>query len=187
MELPDRVDRRGSQGDPGPTGPQGDPGPTGPPGGFGAYGSFDDTASVNISFGQAIAIPLRRTLAAQGVSIANSTRITMDDTGVYNIAFSLQLLNSANARRVITVWLSKNGSPVADSSTDIYLGTAVDSERAVAAWNFFVQSQPGDYYELIIATDGTTGAVPQIYAGDSVNSALAPRIPSTILTVNQVG
>lgn len=177
----------GPQGDPGPAGPQGDPGPVGPAGGFGAYGSFDDTATVTINFSQATPIPLRRTLLAQGVSIADLTKVTMADPGVYNIAFSLQLFNSANARRVITVWLSKNGSPVPDTSTDVYLGTAMDSERAVAAWNFFVDAQVGDYYELIITTDGTTGAAPQILAGDSVNSALAPRIPSTILTVNQVG
>lgn len=161
--------------------------PQGDPGGFGAYGSFDDTASVPINFSSATPIPARRTLFADGVSVVGSTQITMDDTGVYNIAFSLQLYNPSNTRRVITVWLSKNGLAVPDTSTDEYLGTATDSERAVAAWNFFVQSRPGDYFELMITTDGNSGAVPEILYGDSVNAALAPKIPSTVLTVNQVG
>lgn len=200
---PGPIGPRGPGGGSGPAGPQGPAGPagiqgpigltgaTGPqgaPGGFGAYGSFDDTATVDINFNLATAIPLRRTIFAQGVSIVDGTRITVDDTGVYNIAFSLQLFNSANARRIITLWLSKNGTPVPNTSTDEYLGTATDSERTVAAWNFFVNARRGDYYELMIATDGSTGNVPQIFAGASANSDdSAPLIPSTMLTVNQVG
>ena len=109
----------------------------------------------------------------------------MAAAGKYNIAFSLQLFNSVNARPVVTIWLNKNGSPVADSSTDIYLGTSIDTERSVAAWNFFVDAAAGDYFSLMIATNGTGVS---IYGDTSVNAgAGAPAIPSTIVTVNQVG
>lgn len=181
----------GQPGEPGPRGATGSAGPMGPagaPGGFGGYGNFDDTATVPIAFNSATEVPLRRTVFAQGVSIQDSTKITMDETGVYNIAFSLQLFNSANTRRIVTIWLSRNGTAVPDSAGDVYLGTATDSERNIAAWNFFVEASPGDYFELMIATDGSTGTPPEIYYGPSVNSAIgAPAIPSTILTVNQVG
>ena len=178
----------GPAGPTGATGPAGAVGPAGPqgdPGGFGAYGSFDDTGSYAVPEVGFVAVPLRRTLAAQGVAIDSSTRITMDDTGVYNIAFSLQLLSASNARRTVTIWLSQNGQAVPYSATDVYLGTDVTGERAVAAWNFFVESTPGDYFELVAAVNGDNV---QILSGPATNADDgAPDIPSTILTVNQVG
>lgn len=91
---------------------------------------------------------------------------------------------------MVTLWLSKNGSSAAGwvvwSSTDIRLGTSTDTERVVAAWNFFVDASAGDRFTLMVAADdaGVT-----IDAGASENSGVAglPQIPSTILTVNQVG
>lgn len=188
----------GPQGLTGPQGAQGIQGPVGPqglPGGFGAYGSFDDTATVPVTFvappnNVATAVQLRRTLFAQGVSVVDDTGIRMVAAGKFNIAFSLQLLNRANARRTVTLWLSKNGVDVGNwipwTSTDLQLGTTVDTERRVAAWNFFVDAAAGDTYTLMIAADGDRV---DILAGDSLNvdPPGVPQIPSTILTVNQVG
>lgn len=174
----------GATGAPGATGAQGPIGPTGPAGGFGAYGSFDDTASVPLSTA-AIPVPLRRTLDSSGVHIDDTTSIRMDDTGVYNIAFSLQLYNDQNSRSTVTIWLAKNGQSLPDTATDVFLGTTVDAERVVAAWNFFVSATPQDRFQLMIVA---SNANPDVYYGDSVNGALgAPKVPSTILTVNQVG
>lgn len=167
----------------GPAGPAGPAGLNGAAGGFGSYGSFIDTETRLLTQDSAYTIPLNVTQFAQGVSVVSDTRITMASAGKYNIAFSLQLLNSVNTRPVVTIWLNKNDSPVADSATDVYLGTAVDTERSVAAWNFFVEADAGDYFSLMIVTNGTGVSV---YGGASANPG-APAIPSTILTVNQVG
>lgn len=182
----------GPAGGSGPTGPTGATGPTGPAGGFGAYGSFYDTTTVTLSSATATPVPLDTTVFASGVSIQDAGRneITMAAAGRYSIAFSLQLFNSSNSRRIVSVWLSKNGtSPtnwVANSSTDLYLGSSIDAERAVAAWNFFVDAAAGDRYSLMIAADG---ADVSLLAGPSAvtNPSGIPAIPSTILTVNQVG
>lgn len=192
---------KGDQGDQGPSGPTGaqgpigatgPAGPTGPAGGFGAYGAFYDTETRVLARNTPYAIPLNATQLSQGVSIGgvNINEITMASAGKYNIAFSLQLYNNANSRAVVTIWLAKNGVAVAnyvpESSTDIYLGTATDTERSVAAWNFFVDAAAGDFYTLMIATNGASVS---IYGDASANTDVPglPTIPSTILTVNQVG
>lgn len=66
------------------------------------------------------------------------------------------------------------------------LGTNTQQEKAVAAWNFFVNAAAGDYFVLMVASSGT-GV--QLYTGTSAitNPSGIPQIPSTILTVNQVG
>jgi hypothetical protein len=167
----------GAVGPTGPTGPQGPAGPTGatgatgatgpqgPAGGFGAYGSFYDTTTVTVTASQAVPIPLNTTVFASDVSITNRYEIRFTKAGKYDIQFSSQIQNNANAVREVIIWLSKNG---------------------IASWNFFVDANANDFFVLLIATNGS-GV--QIHAGSSLvtNPLGIPLIPSTILTVNQVG
>ena len=184
----------GPRGEIGPIGPQGErgerglTGPQGPAGGFGSYGSFYDTSTIVLNSGVATPVPLNVTAFANGVSMIDNYKISLSQSGKYNIAFSSQLYNSSNQERLVVIWLSKNGIASSNwieaSSTDLYLGKDTLSERAVAAWNFFVEAMPGEYYVLMIATNG---AGVSIY-GDPVTSPPGiPLIPSTILTVNQIG
>ena len=173
----------GPVGETGPIGNTGPPGETGPAGGFGDYGSFMDTQTRVLTQDSAYAIPLNVTQYAQGVSLVSDSQITIGSPGKYNIAFSLQLLNSLNTRPVVTIWLNKNNSPVADSASDVYLGTSIDTERSVSAWNFFVDAEAGDFFTLMVLTNG---AGVSLYGGPAANPG-TPAIPSTILTVNQVG
>lgn len=185
---------KGETGTAGATGAQGPKGETGTVADL-HYGSFYDYESVTVTPDTATAVPLRQTdaTATNGISISNSSRITMLTSGKYNIAFSLQLLyNPGNTStvNVVSIWLRKNGNDVPWSSTDLYLvptskGSAV---RAVAAWNFFVSAAGSDYWQLMITADEPTTT---IYAGApdplSPTDFSRPSIPSTILTVNQVG
>lgn len=187
--IPGETGPRGLTGPTGPQGIQGIQGIQGPPGGFGYYGSFYDTDTHTLTSDAATPVPLNSTSFSNGVSIVDGYKITFANSGKYNISFSSQLLNSANARREVTIWLSKNGVAqanwVSDSSTDIYLGTSVDTERSVAAWNFFVEANASDFYVLMIVADNNNVKI----FGDASDNDLAnlPQIPSTILTVNQVG
>ncbi|MDA2989015.1 MAG: hypothetical protein O2815_08065 [Actinomycetota bacterium] len=126
------------------------------------------------------ALPLNTTDFAQGVSIVSGSRVTFSNAGKYNLAFSLQLYNSTNAIRVVKIWLRKNGVNVEWSAGDVYLGRATETERAIAAWNYFVDVSAGDYFEIAATSDATGVSV----LADELSD---PKIPSTILTVNQVG
>ena len=184
----------GAQGPTGATGSQGPQGPQGIPGGFGAYGSFYDYGDLDLTSQVATPILLRNPAFSSGVTVPQDDgkryEITFANAGKYNIAFSSQLYNSNNQRRTVTIWLSKNGvAPTnwqIESSTDLTLGTSSDVERHVAAWNFFVEAAAGDRFILMIVASGS-GV--KIDGGTPVNSVPAglPSIPSTIVTVNQVG
>jgi hypothetical protein len=174
-------------------GPQGVTGPQGAQGlagGFGAYGSFYDTNTNPLTAGIATPIPLTSTAFASGVSIIDNYKITFAQSGKYNIAFSSQFYNSSNQERLIVIWLSKNGVTesnwIPESSTDISLGKDTLTERVVAAWNFFVEAVPGEYYVLMIATSGAGLSIYGDASGVTTPPGI-PLIPSTILTVNQVG
>lgn len=181
---------QGATGPQGPSGATGATGPQGPAGGFGAYGSFYDTETIPLTSGVATPIPLNSTAFASGISIVDGYKITFAQSGRFNIAFSSQIYNASNQQGVVVIWLSKNDVAPAnwlpESSTDLYLGKDSLTERAVAAWNFFVEASPGDFYVLMIAA--SSGGLSIYGDASAVTSPTGiPSIPSTLVTVNQVG
>ncbi len=180
---------QGPQGPQGPAGATGAPGAPGAAGGFGSYGAFHDTTTVTLVQNTATAIPLGVTDLSNGISIVDGSKVRFAASGKFNIAFSTQLLKEDNGTDTVSIWLCKgaNGGACVNvpwSSTDLYLVGA--DARYVAAWNFFVETQVGDYYQLMISSSGTTLKTKILSAPASI-SPTRPEVPGTILTVNQVG
>jgi hypothetical protein len=114
------------------------------------------------------------------VNIQNGSRIVIAKPGTYNIAFSAQVtrLSGGNATD-IDIWLKQNGADVANTDTAITLQS--NSQKVVAAWNFFVTTtNDNEYFEL--AWKSQEPSMQLLYR--VANST--PAIPSVILTVNQV-
>ena len=196
---------QGAQGLPGPQGLQGLQGPQGlqgiqgiqgiqgAPGGFGAYGSFYDTSIVTLNANQATAVPLNTTAFSSGISVdnddlGNPTRVRFAAAGKFNLAFSLQLTKSDSGTDVTSIWICQgsNGAPCVNvpwSSTDTYL--VGNAARQVAAWNFFISAAAGDYVQLLISPGTSSGT--RILSSAPQSNPSRPEIPSTIVTVNQVG
>jgi len=145
------------------------------------YGAFSDTSTqVAASIDTAYAMTFTTTDSSNGVSIGSpSSRLVVDNQGVYNVQFSAQLDKTSGGAGNIYIWLRKNGSNVANTATTIAIqGTAA---RTVAAWNFIIQLEPTNYVELMWATDDTSV---RILAASS--TSVWPAIPSVIATVTQV-
>lgn len=179
----------GPQGPAGSQGPTGATGAAGAPGGFGAYGSFYDTTTVTLLQNVATAIPLGVTQFANGVSIADGSKISFSKTGKFNITFSSQVIKEDNGDDVISIWLCKgtNGGACTNipwTNTDMVFSGL--NSRHVAAWNFFVDVTSGEYVQLMISSAGTTLKT-KILSTSGQSSPTRPEIPGTILTVNQVG
>jgi nicotinate-nucleotide pyrophosphorylase len=74
------------------------------------------------------------TAEANGIFITQSSRITFQHSGVYNIQFSAQVEKTDSGSDEIEIWLSKNGQNVNWSNTTLELQG--NSTELVAAWNF---------------------------------------------------
>jgi hypothetical protein len=120
---------------------------------------------------------------ATGITLANTSRITMTNSGKYNIAFSAQL-HQTNSSGTINIWVNKNGTPMENTNTK--LAITANNPYLVAAWNFFVDAAAGDYYQLIWSSTSTNTVI-EYDAQQTINGNVHPAIPSIILTVNQVG
>lgn len=145
------------------------------------YGAFSDTTTQTIaSINTAYAMTFNTTDAANGVSIGSPTsRIVVDEQGVYNVQFSAQLDKNSGATGIIHIWLRKNGTNVPNTASKVAIqGTAAES---VAAWNFLIQLEPTNYVELMWASDDTNVV---LHAASA--TSVWPAIPSVICTVTQV-
>ena len=172
---------QGPQGATGAQGPQGFTGATGLGGTIGLYGSFfDTTTQTNPTASLANAMRFNTTDFSNGVSIVNNSRITIDSVGVYNIQFSAQLDKTDSGSDQIDIWLRKNGVNVDNSNTTAEL--AGNNVEEVAAWNWLVNSNSGDYYEIMWSSADTDI---RLLARGTQSTPLRPAIPSVILTVSQ--
>lgn len=143
------------------------------------YGSFyDTTTQTAAAINTAYAMTLNTTAESYGIYIdpANTSRIYVEKAGVYNLQFSAQLDKSNASADHVYIWLRLNGTDVPDSAGKVSLNGA-DAET-IAAWNYFVDMNPGDYVQMMWSAS-TTSMV--LLANTSV--APAPAIPSLIATM----
>ena len=146
------------------------------------YGDFCSTVTqTNAGATAANVITYNTTNLSSGVSVVSSSRITMATAGTYNIQFSAQLQKTTGGDDAIDIWLSKNGSNVANTNTRIIL--TANPAYEVASWNFLVQANAGDYFELYWSSADTTM---ELHAAAAGTDPTRPAIPSVILTATQV-
>lgn len=204
----------GSTGATGPAGPKGDRGEKGETGTPGAgfepnYGAFYDTSShyntandlppSNWGGTDTVTIDTPKlfklsnvysngTPYTKGVTIVDGTKISVTTSGIYNIQFSSVFDKKTTGDDTVDIWLRRDGQDVTNTGTTIIVPTsAANGGAVVAAWNFFVyiEAGPGHYAELVWASNEASIRMQGLPAITTPYNR--PAIPSTILTVTQVG
>lgn len=142
------------------------------------YGSFyDTTTQTAAAINTAYAMTFNTTDLSNGVAIGSPTsRIYVDRPNIYNVQFSAQLDKTAGGVGLVWIWLRKNGVNVPDSAGQIRIQG--NNAETLAAWNYLVQLNAGDYIEIMWEVDDTTVQI--LY---DAATAVHPAIPSIILTV----
>jgi hypothetical protein len=142
------------------------------------YGSFYDTTDQTAAvINTAYAMTFNTTDITNGVYIGSPTsRIYVDTINLYNIQFSAQLVNAAGGAHNVWIWLRKNGTDVANSATTLRIQG--NNTELVAAWNFLLSMNSGDYFELMWEVSDIS-----VSLFSDPATAVHPAIPSIILTV----
>jgi hypothetical protein len=140
-------------------------------------GAFSSLVTQSGSAGVSQSVNFEVTDKSEGVSIASNSRITLANSGTYSITFSAQI-KADGGQDTIWMWLKKNGSNVANTSTKLI---GKNGEETVLTVNYVVDAVANDYYEL--AWENLNGHADLLFEGASGNY---PAIPSVIITVTQV-
>jgi hypothetical protein len=147
------------------------------------YGQFSNTQTQSGSANTAYSIMFDTTDFSDGISLVSSSRITIENTGIYNIQFSSQLHTTVNQAVDFSIWFSMTGSNIDNSNTDFSLEKTSGGGYAVAALNFLTQITSGSYIELKYSKTTDEG---QLQSKPTQSTPTRPATPSTIITVTQV-
>lgn len=113
------------------------------------------------------------------------SRITVDYTGLYNIQFSVQIVNTSVQIQDIEIWFRKNGVDIPKSNSKWSVPNShggVDG-HLIAALNYFIDLEPTDYLEIMWYTNNSNISLQTLPASTSPDR---PLIPSVIMTASFV-
>lgn len=142
------------------------------------YGSFyDTTTQTAAAINTAYAMTFNTVDLSSGVTRGTPTsRIYVDTLNVYNVQFSAQVDKTSGGVGLVWVWLRKNGVNVPDSAGQIRIQG--NNAEVLAAWNYVIELNAGDYIELMWEVDDTS-----VILLAEAASAVHPSVASVILTV----
>lgn len=144
------------------------------------YGAFQDTTTQTASANTATTLKFNTTDFSNGITVASTTKLTVVQSGIYNLQFSVQVENNDNAIHDMSLWLKKNGTDIVGSTGQIGLAarkSATEFYHNIVGWNYYLTLSANDYVEIWWSTDSTSVFIPAYAAGTS------PTRPSTASAV----
>lgn len=131
------------------------------------------------------AIGYETTAYSNGVSIAGDTQVTFANAGLYNVQFSIQLLNYTTSDDNVTVWARLDGSDIVQSASveQVNAKHGQSPGARILALNFLVQVAAGQYVELYWSSNSGNTVIGTFPAG---TNPTRPVSPAVILTATQV-
>ena len=140
------------------------------------YNSTITAAAANTAYVFPIGTPDFSNVA----SVGSTSRIILGAPGMYNLQFSVQIENGANAEHIAYIWLRKNGADLANSTGRV---TLAKSASTIAGWNFVIDSaNTTDYYEIAYAVNDTA-----LIFTNYASTAFCPGTATLVTTVTPIG
>lgn len=151
------------------------------------YGCFtNNTDQTAPSTGTSAVVVFDTTEESNGVYLANSSRLYVRNYGIYNVQFSLQLVNNANDAQYADVWFRLSGTDVPRSASrfDIPARKSIGNpSHVIGTVNTFIEMQAGQYVEIAGAVSSTDVSLESYVADTGIPR---PAIPAVICTINYV-
>lgn len=108
-----------------------------------------------------------------------ATKIIVNEAGMYNFQFSAQLDKTGGGATNVFIWARVNGTNVPYSTTKVVIDGP--NNEIVPSWNFLLDMDSGDYFELAWQSPDTNVVIASAAAASNY-----PETPSIIMTVVRV-
>ena len=151
------------------------------------YGCFTNNSDqLAPSVGSTAVVVYDSTEEASGVYLSLDSRLYVRNYGIYNVQFSLQLVNRNNAAQYADVWFRLNGVDVPRSASRFDIPARKSDtvpSHVIGTVNTFIEMQAGDYVQIAGTTSDAEVAL-EHYAADT--GIPRPAIPAAIVTVQHI-
>lgn len=143
------------------------------------YGRFSSTVDQTAaSTNTAYSVTYNTTNGASGVSVVSNSQLTVEEAGYYSVNISVQITSTNSSSSVFYIWLSKNGTNVANTTRAYTIKANGDTHVLFVSYDISLAAN--DYVELKWATSST-----QVFLDATSGLAFAPDIPSVLVSVTQ--
>ena len=115
------------------------------------YGAFSDFSSQTTTANTATLLALNTTDFSNQVSLNTGSKITVVNPGIYNLQFSVQVQNLANAPYDLFIWLKQNGTDIVGSTGKVGMPARKnpgDPFHDIKGWNYFISMNANDYVQI---------------------------------------
>ena len=150
---------------------------------LGYYAQYQDDATQTVAtINTGYPMKFRQMDLSNEVIVVSDSRITFANGGVYNLQFSSQFQNTDTQLHDVTIWLRKNGTDVAGSAGYCSIPNKHGgvNGHSIVSWNYLLELNSGDYYELVWSATSTQVTMEYYAAGNP-----PPSTASAIFTVTQ--
>lgn len=151
------------------------------------FGSFYDTTTQTIaSTTTAYAVTLNSTSFNSGIDITSGSKLTVQNPGLYNLQFSMQLDNLDTAPQDVDLWFRHNDVDIPHSNSRFGMPARkniADPFHSIVSLNFIHQMDSGDSMQIMWCASSTAVSLKAYSAG---TSPTRPAIPSVITTMTFV-
>lgn len=152
----------------------------------GSFFSNSDQSAASTTVAYAITYDVED--IANNVNLSNGSRLNVLYEGIYNLQFSIQLVNTDSQIHDVDVWAAINGTDLANSNSRFSVPNShggVDG-HLIAALNLFLSMQAGDYVELYWHTTNTSVSVEHLPSGSSPTRPATPSVIATMAFVSSI-
>ena len=151
------------------------------------YGAFSDFTDQTTTANTATLMALGTTDFSNQVTISSS-KITVQNAGIYNLQFSAQFQNTDNQIQDISIWLRQNGTDIPGSTGLVSIparksASAGEEAHQITGWNYYVSMAANDYIEIYWSTTLATVTI-QTYSAST--GPVRPSTASVVATMSFV-
>ena len=144
------------------------------------YGAFSSYTSQSTTANTATLVTMTNTDFSNGVSINGSSNMVVENSGIYNMQFSVQVQNSDNAPQDVFIWLKQNNVDIIGSTGKVGMPQRKgvgDPTHDIKGWNYFLSMNAGDGVQIYWSTTNANVTIPTYIA------SILPTKPSTASVV----
>lgn len=156
------------------------------------YGAFSSDQDQVTTANTATLMTLNTTDFANGVSI-DSSKITVENAGIYNLQFSAQFQNANVALQDVYIWLRQGND--GGGSSDITGSTGFVSipnshggtdGHAIIGWNYFLSMNKDDYVQIYWSTTSANVSIQYYPASGTPTKPSTQSVVATMTFVSRL-
>ena len=151
------------------------------------YGAFSSDQDQTATANTATLMTLNTTDFSNGVSIASS-KITVENSGIYNLQFSAQFQNTDTAFQDVYIWLRQNGVNIPGSTGFISIPNrhAGTDGHLIVGWNYFLSMAATDYVEIYWSVPNIAVTIQHLAASGSPTKPSTQSVVATMSFVSRL-